>query len=323
MSLYAKTSSFEVYKFDNNFKLDGIINVLQERKTKDIFGTSELEYTSFEGHCSDLPSHLFHTDKILAFNVNIQEKVFNKQVYKKKFKEAHIEYNELKRLSASERKELELLVKTEMAPAALVKSKRTSFMIDLEKKLLFVGITSRHLNALSFLETFLGLKRLRQRSLFSEYVLQKAHSELASEMFFKWFYMLATGKIENNSPLLVRIDGEVKLRNNNDSLSFRGDNVCKYLEENSDENSKIKQLRLNICKNEDALSQQYFFRLSSKAGRIGDFSDTHFKLSKDEMASISYIIDKNRSFSEFLNNFDTLVYYFEEWFKKQDLNTNE
>lgn len=323
MSLFTKTSSFEVYKFNNNFKQDGIINVLKERGTKDIFGTNMLEYISFEGHCPDFPDRFFFTDKVIAFRVNIQEKVFNKQTYKKKFKEAHAEYNESRRLSASERKELEHSVKTEMAPNALVKSMKTPFIIDLEKKLLFVGIASRHLNALSFLESFLNLKQLRQRSLFSEYVLQKAHSELASEVFFKWFYMLATNKIENSTPLLAKIDGEVKINNNNDSLSFKGDDVYKYLERNSTENSKIKQLKLNISTSMDGLAQNYYFRLSAKVGIIKDLSDSHFKNSKDEIASVSYVIEKYRSLTEFLNKFDTLVYYFEEWFKKQDLSENE
>lgn len=323
MSLYAKTSSFEVYKFDNNFMIEGLVKVIQERSTKDIFGTNDLEYTSFEGHCNDFPQRIFCNDKIIAFNINIQEKVFNKQIYKKKFKEIHYDYNEEKKLTSTERKELEHSVKIQMAPTSLVKSSKTSFMIDIENKTIFVGVTSRHLNALSFLERFLNIKRLRQRSLFSENVLQKVYSEVASEMFFNWFYMIATGKIENNTSLIVKIDGEVKLSNNSDHLSFRGENVCRYLEEVNTESSKIKQLRLNISKNEDELAQQFYFKLNSKTGRVGDLSDSHFKMNKEEVPSISYIAEKYRSINEFLSIFDILINHFEEWFRKQDLRTDE
>lgn len=319
MSLLTKTSTFEVYRFDNNFKLEGLLNVLQDRPTKDIFGTNDLEYTSFEGHCSDYPSRFFHNDQIIAFNLNIQEKVFNKTTLKKKFKEAHAEYNGLKRLSASERREIELSVKTHLAPKALVKTNRTSFLINLEKKTICVGVSSRHLNALGFLEKHLGMKRLRQRSLFSESVSSKAHSELATEMFFKWFFKVANKKIENTTPLFVKIDGEVKLSNKNNSLYFKGDKASEYLDDFSSEESKIKQLKLNISSSEEPLAQVYSFRLNSKIGRIANFSDSHFKVNKDELASVSYVTEKYRSLSDFLNVLDTLIYSFEEWFKQQDL----
>ncbi len=326
MSLYKNNCSFRTLIFNNNFRMDGLIETMKEIKAPIIAGTRDLVSMGFCGHSPDMPEEFFHTSNLLGFSVKRFEKIIDKVELKKEFEKLHIEYNRKQKLTKDEKEELKGEALLRVSIKSAVRTKYIQCLIDIKEKRLFIQNTSINVmqEVLGFIEGRLGFQEIRTRSLFDESTKDKVHTfSQLQQLFLFWLYQITCGNLKDDSPFDVRITNKMKFKSQKSGLDLTGD-VHKFssLFNDLEGFKQLKIMKLGLFeKDEDSdgeepkYFQTYGYEFKADSNAIFSFKDINF--SKD-YEPVSMIIARNASLVDLLVHLDVLASEFKKWINSVD-----